>query len=396
MAIDRGNQNEYILTGRVGVPAAASSKTHAGSPEESSKVLTAVGRSVPEALSLLNSQAERRASYVQCRSILISEAIAHDGLQTIIDTFNRYREFRKTIAISLIKGSPAREMLLLDMPILEMGIARLVESIADVERESNFAPYANLLQLSNALAASHRDSLIPVISINPQVLEEKKGTMLRPKPSVDFIESVESTPNIVNTQPGEMNRSGGTPADLIGAGVLVQGKLAVYLSGEESRIASILRNTYQTGIWKFPDSRAPGKYVSVVLMHSTPMQIKVDTSVQPIRIQMASEVEGVLMEVPAYLNTINEAGLQEMEALISQSLSQQALQLIERMQSIPADPFDLVRPLQWRTWTLSAFERLPWREMFQTAEVNVTIHAHLRRIGTHGEPVAPTVTFWGE
>ncbi|MCW2279071.1 Ger(x)C family spore germination protein [Heliophilum fasciatum] len=391
LGIDRGPKNEYIVTALIAVPSAMAStrKDSTGGPPQVGKVLTAVGESLPEALSMINSQAERRTSYVQCRSLVISEAIARDGLHSVIDTFNRYREFRKTLFITLFKGAMARETLLLTTPVLEASLSRLVENLSLIQQDLNFSPSATLLQLSNAIETPHTDSVIPVLSLNPQVAEEKKGPKVVPKPTADLLRSIETSPNIVNTKPGEMNRSGGNPLDLIGAGVLVQGKLVTYLSGDEMRIYSILRDTYNTGIWSFPDSRVPGSYVSVILNRSRPVRVEVDANRQPMQIRIKGELDGVLMEVPVQSATVDEAGFLETEAMISQALSQQTHQLIERMQRIPADPFNFVRSLQWRSWTSSAFNSLPWREMFQAAEVEVDIHAHLRRFGTQGQSQRP-------
>ncbi|QGG47823.1 Ger(x)C family spore germination protein [Heliorestis convoluta] len=393
MGIDQSPQGLIEVTARIAVPEAIVGGGGGGgdqstSPAEISKVVTIAARTIPEGFALLEATVERRVTFTQCRTVVIGEELVRQGLDQILDFFNRHREFRRTLIFFMSKGSPAREIFQHAVPVLEENIARYIEDIVDIQRQFGFSPFVRLHDLNNEMEVYHLDGLIPIMAINPEVAKEKEGTEVKPRPTSEFRADEGSVEEEVRNIPSTLHRSGGNPVSYIGAGVLVGGHLVGYMDADEVRITEIIRGRYQTGIWTFPDPMEEGKYVSVILDQQKPVRIKVDESTDPIRIEISARLLGKLLEVQAGPYVTPEA-FRFLEEAIAEELNQQALDLIQRMQALPADPFYLIRPLRWRTLTTKEYMALPWHEWYQKADIVVSIQPEIEFFGFQLAPARP-------
>ncbi|KAB2954550.1 Ger(x)C family spore germination protein [Heliorestis acidaminivorans] len=396
MGIDRSPAGLLDLTARIAVPEAIVGAGQIGggagptAPGQITKVLTVTARTLPEGVALLEATVERRISFMQCRIVVIDEKLVEEGLHRTIDFFNRHREFRRSLIFFMAKGSPAREIFQHAVPVLEENIARYVEDIVDIQRQFGFSPFVRLHDLNNTMEMYHFDGLIPIMAINEEVAEEKEGEDVKPRPTEEYWQDDEPAHEELKTIPGKLHRSGGNPVSYVGAGVLVGGKLVGFMNADEVRITELLRGRYKTGIWSIPLAQEEMNYASVILDHQRPPLIAVDTSTEPIRITVTIRMKGKLMEVQGQDIGTPEA-FRLVEKKIAEALNKKALDVIARMQSIPADPFHFIRPLRWRTLTTKEYVAIPWHEWFQNAEVVVDFQPEVEFFGFQVNPSRPNL-----
>ncbi|MBM7867494.1 Ger(x)C family spore germination protein [Heliomicrobium gestii] len=393
MGVDLGPQEEIELTVRISIPSSLTAQAGRGgvsSPAEVSKVITATGRTIPEAMSHLDSQVERQVSYMHCRTVLLGEKIAQHGIVPYLDVFNRYREFRRALFVFIVKDVAVRDIFMNTTPVLETNVARYLESIATSEERTDYAPVTRLLDINRTIEEYHVDTVISVFALNDQILKEKPDSKVKPRPTPEFRKDGTETPGVEpETSAGHLHRSGGNPLEYIGSAVFIGGKLVTYMDGAENRIWSMLIGRYNTGLWTFPDPHQPGKYVSMRLNHGDPLRVTVDDSVHPIRIEVKVELDGTIVEISSRKPYATPEGFRDMEAFINRELNSQAIRLVKRMQKIPADPFQFVRTLRMRTLTTGEYWNIPWREWFRDAEFIADIHVHVRRPGYQVQPDEP-------
>ncbi|WP_328793731.1 Ger(x)C family spore germination protein [Heliomicrobium undosum] len=393
MGIDLGEHDEIELSVRIAIPSGMAQQGGAGrasSPAEVSKVITVTGRTTPEAMAHLDSQVERQVSYMHCRTVLIGESLARQGIAPYLDVFNRYREFRRSLFLFIIKDVPVRDIFMNTTPVLEYNVARYLESIVVSMERTDYAPVTRLLDINRTLEQHNVDSVMTVFTLNPQILKEKQDTKVKPRPTPEFRrDDPDPEAGQPETDPGKLHRSGGNPLEYIGAAVLVSGKLVAYMDGEETRIWSMLVGRYTTGLWTFPDPSQPGKYISLRLNRGDPIEVTVDDSVRPIRIMVKAELDGTVVEVSSRKPYITPEGFREMERMADKDLNDRALRLVKRMQKIPADPFLFVRTLRMRTLTAREYWRIPWHDWYEEAEFIPVIHVEVRRPGYQIQPGEP-------
>ena len=216
IGIDKDNKNDkYIVSAQI-----MNSKESEDSEDSQITVYTKEGDTVHEALRNITLKSPRKLYGNHLSKIVLSEEVAKEGIDNILDIFNRITEVRNEFIITIVKEDKASDVLkvLTTTGSIPAEYVKLSLKIAD--KTSGLTYATKLDEFISLYLKKGIDPVVPVLKIDKK---EKKGTTIN---------------NITTTNP----ISKIVIEDLA---VTNKGKLETYLKNEEIIGYNFLRNQIQ-------------------------------------------------------------------------------------------------------------------------------------------------------
>ena len=216
IGIDKDNKNDkYIVSAQI-----MNSKESEDSEDSQITVYTKEGDTVHEALRNITLKSPRKLYGNHLSKIVLSEEVAKEGIDNILDIFNRITEVRNEFIITIVKEDKARDVLKV-LTTTESIPAEYVKLSLKIADKTSGLTYATKLdEFISLYLKKGIDPVVPVLKIDKK---EKKGTTIN---------------NITTTNP----ISKIVIEDLA---VTNKGKLETYLKNEEVIGYNFLRNQIQ-------------------------------------------------------------------------------------------------------------------------------------------------------
>ena len=216
IGIDKDNKNDkYIVSAQI-----MNSKESEDSEDSQITVYTKEGDTVHEALRNITLKSPRKLYGNHLRKIVLSEEVAKEGIDNILDIFNRITEVRNEFIITIVKEDKASDVLKV-LTTTESIPAEYVKLSLKIADKTSGLTYATKLdEFISLYLKKGIDPVVPVLKIDKK---EKKGTTIN---------------NITTTNP----ISKIVIEDLA---VTNKGKLETYLKNEEIIGYNFLRNQIQ-------------------------------------------------------------------------------------------------------------------------------------------------------
>ena len=216
IGIDKDNKNDkYIVSAQI-----MNSKESEDSEDSQITVYTKEGDTVHEALRNITLKSPRKLYGNHLSKIVLSEEVAKEGIDNILDIFNRITEVRNEFIITIVKEDKASDVLKV-LTTTESIPAEYVKLSLKIADKTSGLTYATKLdEFISLYLKKGIDPVVPVLKIDKK---EKKGTTIN---------------NITTTNP----ISKIVIEDLA---VKNKGKLETYLKNEEVIGYNFLRNQIQ-------------------------------------------------------------------------------------------------------------------------------------------------------
>ena len=216
IGIDKDNKNDkYIVSAQI-----MNSKESEDSEDSQITVYTKEGDTVHEALRNITLKSPRKLYGNHLSKIVLSEEVAKEGIDNILDIFNRITEVRNEFIITIVKEDKASDVLKV-LTTTESIPAEYVKLSLKIADKTSGLTYATKLdEFISLYLKKGIDPVVPVLKIDKK---EKKGTTIN---------------NITTTNP----ISKIVIEDLA---VTNKGELETYLKNEEVIGYNFLRNQIQ-------------------------------------------------------------------------------------------------------------------------------------------------------
>lgn len=216
IGIDKDNKNDkYIVSAQI-----MNSKESEDSEDSQITVYTKEGDTVHEALRNVTLESPRKLYGNHLSKIVLSEEVAKEGIDNVLDTFNRLSEVRNEFIITVVKDNKASDVLkvLTSTETIPAEYVKLSLKIAD--KTSGLTYATKLDEFISLYLKKGIDPVVPVLKIDKK---SKKGT------TIDNITTTNPISKIVIEDLAVTNK----------------GKLETYLKNEEVIGYNFLRNQIQ-------------------------------------------------------------------------------------------------------------------------------------------------------
>ncbi|MDI3256427.1 MAG: Ger(x)C family spore germination protein [Kyrpidia sp.] len=400
-AVDTGPApGVFIYTFRIAVPqevAGSSGGQNGGGAggggdetQKGSKAVSVMARSLGEAINLINSTVERRLNFVQCQYVLFGEGAARQGLSPHIQDLLRFRQFRRTVFLAVVRGKAA-DSFKENKPVLESSVTRYIEGLQKLKAFTGMVPVVQLHTFVRAMEGDSEDPFTSVLAINESVKEQdrRKNSQQQGANQETGKESESSgekqrsdrefqTP-AVTFEAGRMRRVGGNPEEFPGAAVFRGDRLVDVLSGEEARLLLALRGDLAHAFFTF---RVPqGRFTLEVQQHEgRPRIVEGAARGKPVwQIDPPFDVD--LVSAVGAFDTRTHQGLLELRRMAEQQFDAEAERLVAKLQKCGSDALGLGLYARRGFLTDAEWRAYGWRDRYEEIQVQVRSRFVIRRIG---------------
>lgn len=354
VGIDLSDEGLIQVTISIAQPAAGGGGKGKQTPaaERPKILMTKEGRSVTEALRLIELAAPRQLNLTHTEAILLGERLVERGIDTYVDYLLREPQIRLNAHLMILRGSPITALLEAD-PIMEN-----LQSQALTEMEINQAGLTvTLREFFVARATDHQAPIVPVIELQPHRSQEREAPSLYP--------------------------------ELVGAAIMKGNRVVAYLDRQQIRGAMWLKGRARGAVITLPcpgEEPAPELFISLrVLRAGHGVQPQWDGDSFAFTVRLNADVR--ITEMHCAVDLDSPAELAELRRRAELAVVERLSSMLAESQAAQADPFefgDQVRVGFPGLWEQVGGKR--WGKTWADAELQVQARFRVEHTGTAKNP----------
>lgn len=342
-----------------------------GRKEKSSVVTTFNAPNFLTARDLSNAYIARKINFSHAKTIVISEALAQkkEGYKYLTAGL-RDSGIRRDIKL-IVSREKASEFINNNNPMLETRPHKFYDLIAGRWKETGLVPFSNMMKFIQKFEKKE-DGFLAIYASTKQYKENTEGN------EDDYL-------------PGEINRQGGAnPAELIGSAVFKNGLMVGSLTGEETRMAMILRQRTETKFMRstYLDPVNPEYRVAAKLNKHVSTKVRVHTKKDPLVIDVHIPLHFEIHGIPSGVNYVTNKENQELlRKEIKTDLEEKFYTLIKKSQEeFKVNLFNWSHVARKKFLTLPEYKAFNLSEKYTEAEVNVNVEVTFSGFGMKMDP----------
>lgn len=259
------------------------------------------GRTIQEALRNIILESPRRLYLNHMALLVISEDVAKEDMNNVIDIFSRDSEFRKQFLVLVSKEKDTSDVLSVLTPLETLNAKKIKDSLYMDKAYLGISNIVNFEDLLNAYINDNLDITLPSIKLEGN---ENKG---------------EKDDNIKQASPDAR-------AILSGLAVFKDNKLKGYLDVNDSINVSYINNTVDNTIYTYKCS--DNKYTSIEVV-SNNTNINVDKDNNEIKITIKNKAN--INEINCNINLQDEKEIKELEKNIEKDMKKSIYNTIDKL-----------------------------------------------------------------
>lgn len=357
IGIDKGGDdpdNRFRTTVQIINPSIVSGGQQGGSVQ-SSPVTTysETGSTLKEALRKISNEAPAELFFPHIQIMLIGEELAKEGIDELFDVVERDPKFRVLFPVLIVKGHTAEDALKISTSLRPIPSAKIEGSLQSSKEIWGEFPSTRADQAIMKLGEG--SAAITGIEINGDV---EKGNQT------------------ANMQ--EISQS--TKLEIKGLAIIREGKLEKWLEGDPARGVVWVNNELDETVMNLdcPEKKDAiaidvGRAESIITA-----KVKKDKPVITIKIN----AEGAVSETHCSMELDKEETIKELEKQLRNEIKDEVQTAIKTLQEEKGDVFGLGEYINIEDKNYWKKVKDKWEEeIFPASEVNVEVHATIRRTG---------------
>lgn len=368
------NPNEKVFTAQIVIPAklagGGTPGGGGGGGEKSYFQISVRASSLYCALNNMQATLSRDISLLQCRAIFISEELARQSIQPVIEIVVRQPELRRSVFIGVVAGNVA-DFFKENQPMLHDNISKYYEEVATSNKYTGYTTLSTFQSIIEGVETLGENAVATLAAINTGSPQEK------------------APPNV---EAGEIARTGSSKAEFIGVAAFRGVKMVGKLGKREAELLNMLRGDWGSAPYEISDPLNQRYRLGINLRKVRQPQITADLSSEPIRLMVKLNLVGTLVSQYTLGDYTQGANRTKMEEQLKDDIESRARQLVERAQTeFKSDIFRFgnlaVKP-KFLTW--DAWKAYNWAEKFPEAEISIDAQVSVNWYGMQNQPVLPT------
>jgi spore germination protein KC len=370
MGIDAAEDKQIEVSYQLGriAPTGGGGSDQSQAPGATSEVVTIKAPNLAEARNLLGSSVATRTNLSQVKVFVIGEKLARRGVKDVLAPIVRFREFRGTMFVIVVKGS-ARDFLLAYKPIFVASPAKFYELFLASYEETSYFPHTQLHNFYLQMKSYSGEPYAVYAALNPLTGEGAGGTKLA---GTKFKEITA----------GQIARRGGNPTELLGTAIFKGDKMVGVLTNHETQALAILTGRFRSGGYlTVEDPLEPEAGVNVKMALTERPRIKAWLENGRPVFAISVKLEGEITSIPSGINYEQAEYRTLLEQKVANVYQAQLEKYIRVTQQLNCDPAGLGYYLRTNFTTRNEFNNYGWNDKYRDAVITVTVEARLFRTG---------------
>lgn len=368
-AIDLDENNKWITTFQVVVPGAIGTQTSGGSGQSPVSVFSTKGDTLEHAFQNSNTEAPRSLFFAHNRVVIISESVAKEGVDQILDFYLRNIESRETMNIILTKRNPS-ELLEVLIPLEKVPGNAISNMLKGVEKNLSLFKKIKLQDFIIAMTSPSAIAILPEVKVSGDLENQK---------TLDALQKTRS----------------GAVLKLGDVGIFKRHKLAGWLNEQESIGLSWITNNIDNAIISFP-CNVPNKseQMSSFRVQKGSTKLRPKWSNGKLEITVDIKAKGTLSETACRINIKHPKTIAKLENQIQEKIKTDVMNTFEAAKKMKVDVlgfgnrFHKEYPEKWKEL------QGDWNdETFSDIIMYVTIDVEIDRTGMVSDPLSKVAPY---
>lgn len=389
IGVDKAKENdEYEISIQFAKPAQISggSSEEGGTNGETLGLVTVEAPTIYSGINVANNIVSKRFQLSHTKIIVVSEEIAREGINDIIDNIVRSSDLRPNMYIAVAKDG-AKEYLASVEPEMEINPVKYYQLIFENEA-AEFVPKSVSQNVYFYINSGERDIILPMVSKSRETgeaaseeesNESQKDNITLPKTDAgtnysgfEYLMREYSAGNVVANK---KNKS-----EAMGMAIFENDKMISEMNDIETELYNIINGTFKTGYNTFYNDKFPEKPMVMQVRQYKPPSINVQTYEDMPKISVDISMEGSLISVAG--DYLVEEDIDNYEKNIS-GYTEEALKkfLNKTSRELGTDIFGFGMYAKRNFLNYGKFENYNWREKYKKAEFDVNVDFTIRRTG---------------
>lgn len=385
IGIDKGQDNQLLVTFRIAIPSKAGlGPTGAGGgggggvgsvAAKSSLLTTVAAPTIPAAITLASGYVNRELNLMHTKVFIFGEPFARQGVGPLLSILSRYRELRRNIFVCVAKGE-AFKLLAENTPDLEKSFTKYWEGVKLLESRLAINPGSLFHEFAIDTEALGISGTMMYLAENERAKTAKAGDIKIP-PS--FMEGN------LGIKAGEIPRTGGNPIEYIGTAVFKGDKFTDVLNLTETQSFLMLTGNFNRATLGVKDPLIKNRFIPFEIKQGSPPIVKVDIKGDRVKIKERLSVEGDLVAIQGPVEYATDLGKQKLlQSAVEKHLEEQACSMVKRLQKRGIDMVGYGDYAKRNFLTRAEWNKYNWPEKFKEAEIDLKFVFRIRRIGLQG------------
>lgn len=417
IGIDKGSEDNYMVTFQIAVPIKIAGEGSTGGGKESTSLVTLETDTLFNSISRADSMISKEITLSHNKMIVLSEEVAKEGVQVILNALVTNREIRPKTSIIVYRGK-AKELLTNLEPILEKNPARYYDLLLDSNQYTGYAIDNTLFNFY----LSSKDTLASPYALLTEPVKEEESSIEIPSRSK---ENPDSTPQKRDTDSGDSNNNnsnfqinntqeenntsqtgskqinqstGGsqnsqtpqnnntdnskskTPktANIAGVAIFANDKLVGEIKNEQILSHVMLLGKLQKVNIDIEDIKDPNKTTVIKVRQIEAPKINVNITNNKPFIDIVIRLECDLITSGSQIDYTQEENKHKLSNAIKSKLSKDMeIYLNKISKDFKADPIGFGKHYRIKVATIDELEQIEWQKIFPNSEFNFNFQIHL-------------------
>lgn len=371
LGIDQAGNGKLKFTYAVAVPRAVGSSQGAGQPPSAGPTVvnSNIASDVGASRNLLGSTMSRAVNISHLKAVLISEDLAQQGLAKIVSPVTRFREYRSSILLFIVKGK-AEDFLAANRPKLDYLLSKYFETFALSAEENNYFQRTDMHEFYLGLKNPGHSAYATYVAINPLSGEDRPYGPKLPAGKADSYLA------------GDIPRAGNqNPVELAGLAVFSGDRMVGVLGTREVRTLALLQNKAGGNTHSLADPLQAECSLRLRIRNGERPDIAVHLVDGQETIKIRLSLEGEITANPSGINYEDDEYRPLLEEHIANLVTAEIYEFTRQTQALGSDVFGFGRYLRSHFRTYQELQGLNLEQLYKTASVEVQVTAKIRRSG---------------
>lgn len=369
IGLDEDINNRIRVTFLISNPQVGTSTT-VNVNEPASDIITLSSQDILSAVDLSSISSSRRLTFSHARVLIVSEKLAKsDKIFSLVEAIQRDRDIRREVDFIVCKEN-ASDFIRNNNPPMETRPSKYYEFMTSRWKDTGFVPLADLHRFSQRTIDNLNLFLSPYATAkqeSPKTLAENEGDYLA----------------------GQVDKRESNPTQMMGSTVFKRGQMIGKLTGDETRMALMLRPKKITNniLVTFPDPLKEGERISARLIRKkTKINIDIENEYPVIKVTVPVQIS--ITAIPSFVNYVDDLKNQEiLKDSIKDYLEDKAMKLVKKTQKeFGAEPFLWATAVREKFWLYKDFEEYNWMKKYSGGKVTVNFDVQIKDFGKHIAP----------
>ena len=395
IGVDKAKEkNEYEISVQFAKPSQISggASEQGGTGGETLGLVTVEAPTIYSGINVANNIVSKRFQLSHTKIIVISEEIAKDGMNDIIDTIVRSSDLRPNMYIAVAKGG-AKEYLASVKPEMEINPVKYYQLIFENDA-AEFVPKSVSQNIYFYINSKERDVILPLVSKSNEEPKEKSDNKGQEKngsndeqennidlPKTDAETNYEGFEYMMKEYiAGNIVANKKNKSEAMGMAVFDEDKMVGELHDIETELYNIVNGTFKTNYNTFYNYKNPDVPIVMQTRQYKPPKITVKTENNSPKISIDISMEGSLISVSG--DTLVEEDIYDYEEEIEKYIEEALGKFLNKTsKELGTDIFGFGVHAKKNFYDYKKFMDYNWDEAYKRAEFKIDADFTIRRTG---------------